>query len=159
MSPLRHVAKPALSSSSAPAHRLCLRVLPFGFTRWCRYWCRLLIQKGRILSFYSKDRAEAGVTGWAANYAFYEHLKEGWRRRVGVEPTNPLLAGSLVLKTRRATGPIPPPRSVRIAEGVRCCPAISAALRLGLQRIAVGVSIDLTTRASLSPDLTFDTMR
>jgi len=48
---------------------------------------------------------------------------------------------------------------VRIAEGVRCCPAISAALRLGLQRIAVGVSIDLTTRASLSPDLTFDTMR
>ncbi len=84
---------------------------------------------------------------------------EVWRRRVGVEPTNPLLAGSLVLKTRRATGPIPPPRSLRIAEGVRCCPSISAVLRLGLQRIAVGVSIELTTRVSLSPDLTFDTMR
>lgn len=36
-----------------------------------------------------------------------------WRRRVRVELTNPLLAGTLVLKTRRATGPTPPPNGER----------------------------------------------
>lgn len=43
--------------------------------------------------------------------------KEGWRRRVGVEPTAGLLGPPLVLKTRRATGPNPPPEVAAGAAG------------------------------------------
>src|SRR3990172_1753509 len=73
----------------------------------------------------AKEWTNGGNPLLKPNCAFYRAWKEDWRRRVGVEPTNPLLAGSLVLKTRRATGPIPPPNHLRITERARCCPAIS----------------------------------
>ncbi len=42
-------------------------------------------------------------------FALYKGPQGGWRRRVGIEPTGPLLAGPPVLKTGSATRPNPPP--------------------------------------------------
>lgn len=83
---------------------------------------------------------------------------------MGVEPTNPVLAGTLVLKTRRATGPIPPPilrweRSLRWmpTEGP---PAQQVQVQMKHCLPAIAVTIDHQAEAPIrNPYLSCDPVR